>query len=462
MKTRTLQFVFLSALSCLSFTTRAQITITAADVSAQLTVGYVLTNNSDTLAVSANIGSPGATSWNFNGLSTHTTQSLTSVLVSSTPYTADFPGATHALQTSIVISGVSGIAYQYLTLGTHLLNPGNKAGGTLPPPFSFPATLTTTNAPLDTTYALPSTFGSSWHSAYTSTQVFAINGAPVQTTVTPHNISYTVDAYGLLTLPGGGVQDALRIRKVENAGTKTVSYIILAKNGGSVQLTALDTLQPNTGVIQVQAKSVTWSPANPALPVQISSLSAAFNQSGTRVLLRWTTLSEVNNLGFEVQSGTSQSGEFHTIAGGFVPGHGTTLTPQQYSWTDMSASSGACWYRLIQRDLDGSSHPTEAIRATVPTSVRENQVPAEFSLIQNYPNPFNPSTTIRYGLAREVDVTLEVFNTLGQRVAVLVNEKQAAGYHEAQFNASGLASGAYFYTIKAGAYFATRSLVVLK
>ncbi len=460
MKTRTIHFVFLSALACLSFRAWAQITITAADVSAQLTVGTGLTNNSDTLAVSANIGSPGASSWNFSALSTHTTQSLTSVLVSSTPYTADFPGATHALQTSIVVSGISGIAYQYLTLGTHLLNPGLKAGGPFPPLGTV--TLTTTNSPIDTTYALPSTFGSSWNSAFTATQVAALNGIPLQTTVTTHNISYTVDAYGLMTLPGGGTQDALRIRKVESAGTKTVSYIFLAKNGASVQLTALDTLQPNSGVIQLQAKSVTWSPANPALPVEITSLNAAFDQSGTRVLLRWTTLSEVNNLGFEVQSGALQSGDFHTIAGGFVPGHGTTLTPQQYAWTDMSASSGACWYRLIQRDLDGSSHPTEAIRATVPTGVQENQAPADFSLIQNYPNPFNPSTTIRYGLPQSADVTLEVFNTLGERVTVLVRARQAAGYHEAQFNASGLASGAYFYTIKAGPYSATKSLLLLK
>lgn len=459
MKSLTIYSVILSALASLSLPASAQITITAADVSAQLTVGYTLTNNSDTLATSANIGTPGATSWNFSGLSTHTTQTLTSVLVSSTPFAADFPGATHALQTTVVVSGVSGIAYQYLTLGTHLLNPGNKAGGTF---LGFPATVTTTNAPFDTTYALPSTFGSDWNSAYSSTQVLALNGVPLQTTVTNHNISYTVDAYGLLTLPGGTTQDALRIRKVEKSGTKTVGYIFLANNGASVQLTAADTLQPSSGVIQVQAKSVTWSPPNPALPVQISAFDALFDQTATHVFLRWTTASEVNNYGFDVQSGSQRTGEFHSIAGGFVPGHGTTLLPQQYSWEDVSASSGASWYRLVQHDLDGSAHPTEAVQATFPTGVRESEIPPAYSLIQNYPNPFNPSTTIRYGLPRAADVRLEVFNLLGERVAVLVQERQPAGYHEARFTGAGMASGTYFYTLFAGEYHATRALLLLK
>ena len=74
--------------------------------------------------------------------------------------------------------------------------------------------------------------------------------------------------------------------------------------------------------------------------------------------------------------------------------------------------------------------------------------PTEFHLLQNYPNPFNPSTNIRYGLPSRSHVTLSVFNTLGQQVATLVEGEQEAGYHEAQFDDPGLASGVYLYRLK--------------
>jgi hypothetical protein len=89
-------------------------------------------------------------------------------------------------------------------------------------------------------------------------------------------------------------------------------------------------------------------------------------------------------------------------------------------------------------------------------------LPIAVSLEQNYPNPFNPSTTIRYGLPKRSNVTLTVFNTLGQVVATLVNETQNAGHHDVKFEASGLASGVYFYRLQAGEYVATKKLLILK
>lgn len=95
-------------------------------------------------------------------------------------------------------------------------------------------------------------------------------------------------------------------------------------------------------------------------------------------------------------------------------------------------------------------------------SITEEEIPASFVLKQNYPNPFNPSTTIRFGLAETSDVTLEVFNLLGQRVAVLVNENRSAGFHNVTFDASSLSSGMYIYRIQAGSFVETKKLMLVK
>jgi hypothetical protein len=98
-----------------------------------------------------------------------------------------------------------------------------------------------------------------------------------------------------------------------------------------------------------------------------------------------------------------------------------------------------------------------------PTNVLEKrELPGAFSLAQNFPNPFNPSTTIRYELPRQSRVVLSVFTTLGQRVALLVDGVEEAGHHEVHFNASGLASGAYFYRLEAENFVESRALLLLR
>ncbi len=95
-------------------------------------------------------------------------------------------------------------------------------------------------------------------------------------------------------------------------------------------------------------------------------------------------------------------------------------------------------------------------------SQSEKLTPSKFELSQNYPNPFNPSTTIRYGLPNRAHVTLAVYNTLGQQVALLQNGEQEAGYHEVKFDGSGLSSGVYFYRIQTGEFVRTRELLILR
>jgi hypothetical protein len=89
-------------------------------------------------------------------------------------------------------------------------------------------------------------------------------------------------------------------------------------------------------------------------------------------------------------------------------------------------------------------------------------IPTEFSLNQNYPNPFNPTTKISYNVPQESNVTLKVFNSLGEEVITLVNENQQAGKYELNFNSTGLASGMYLYKIQAGSFTQTKKMILMK
>lgn len=94
--------------------------------------------------------------------------------------------------------------------------------------------------------------------------------------------------------------------------------------------------------------------------------------------------------------------------------------------------------------------------------ILEFMPPKTFALEQNFPNPFNPLTTIRYQLPESAKVTLEIYNTLGQRVATLVSKEQEAGYYDIKYNASRLASGLYVYSINAGKHHSVKKMMVLK
>jgi hypothetical protein len=96
--------------------------------------------------------------------------------------------------------------------------------------------------------------------------------------------------------------------------------------------------------------------------------------------------------------------------------------------------------------------------------IGDELVPYVYYLNQNYPNPFNPETVIEYGLPQDSKVRLDVFNTLGQKVATIVNERQVARRYKVQFNArdAGLASGIYIYQLKAGNTIKRHKFVFIK
>jgi hypothetical protein len=92
----------------------------------------------------------------------------------------------------------------------------------------------------------------------------------------------------------------------------------------------------------------------------------------------------------------------------------------------------------------------------------ENTSPVGYFLNQNYPNPFNPSTEISFSLAKSSFVTLEVYNSLGQKIITLVNTKMNPGHHELKFEANNLPSGIYYYKIRAGEFQSVKKMLLLQ
>ncbi len=186
------------------------------------------------------------------------------------------------------------------------------------------------------------------------------------------------------------------------------------------------------------------------VPVELTSFTATSN--GADVELKWTTATETNNQGFQVEK-ISAGGTFEQI--GYVAGFGTTTEPKTYSFIDSKLESGDYTYRIKQIDFDGTFAYSDEVNVAV-------ELPLEYALEQNYPNPFNPSTTIKYSIPEDGFVKLAVYNMLGEEVAAIVSTTQKAGRYEVNFNASQLSSGVYVYRIEASNYVASKKLMLLK
>jgi len=191
-----------------------------------------------------------------------------------------------------------------------------------------------------------------------------------------------------------------------------------------------------------------------ALPIQLASSSAQVIR-GNDVEVAWRTVSERNNYGFEIYRKRGDSGNWINI--GFIPGQGTTLTPQSYSYLDRAVPFGKYSYRIKQIDLDGKSELFPEMEVAVGVSTDK------VILGQNYPNPFNPTTTIDFVVPQSGFATLKVYNMLGQEMATLFEGAADAGeVYTSRFNALNLPSGLYFYTLRATGSVETRRMLLIK
>jgi len=199
-----------------------------------------------------------------------------------------------------------------------------------------------------------------------------------------------------------------------------------------------------------------------------SNTEVALAYFGTRsdngvITLDWTTANEIDNLGYNIYRSKSQDGEYKRINTDMISAKGSPFAGASYSFTDENVTPGATYYyKLEDIDVDGLNafHGPVMAKATAAT-------PAQFALGQNYPNPFNARTMISYSLKSDADVTLKIYNILGQEVKSLVNKHQLAGTYTVTWDGkdskgNDVATGIYFYRIKAGDFSAERKMTYLK
>lgn len=230
-------------------------------------------------------------------------------------------------------------------------------------------------------------------------------------------------------------------RSIDAIGTSITGYGTMFSALWQSSYTPTTGSQGNFGVVKLTYDD--------PIPVELTSYAA--NVSGNNVLLNWTTATETNNQGFDIQR---KSGNSDFISVGFVGGAGTTTETRNYSFAD-EVINGTYTYRLKQLDFNGSFEFSNEIEVDV-------NIPAVYSLEQNYPNPFNPSTTINFSLANKGFVKLAVYNTLGQEAKTLVNEVKESGAHSVTFDASVLTSGAYFYKLETAQFSQTKKMLLTK
>jgi hypothetical protein len=134
-----------------------------------------------------------------------------------------------------------------------------------------------------------------------------------------------------------------------------------------------------------------------------------------------------------------------------------------YTFRDSVSAGGKVAYRVRALGTRAQYLLSSEIQVVlVGTGSDGPAIPTAFELFQNYPNPFNPSTTVRFDLPVESPVVITVYSSIGQRVAVLVDELLSAGRHEVRFDATSLPSGVYFTSMRAGEFVKNRKLMLVR
>lgn len=240
----------------------------------------------------------------------------------------------------------------------------------------------------------------------------------------------------------------------KNSQISELQKITFSENGDVIYFHLSDLSVASENTANVKRFLFSNSPLGEPLPVELSSFNAV--QIGYSVLLKWSTETEINNFGFDIErSIDSKTVTKHWTKIGFVEGYGNSNSPKNYTFSDSPGAGAKYFYRLKQIDSDGQFHYSEVIFIDL------NKL-NEFALNQNYPNPFNPTTNITYNIPVDANVQLKIYDVLGKEVITLINDKQKAGVYTIPFNGKDLSSGVYFCKIAADNFISSIKMILIK
>lgn len=255
--------------------------------------------------------------------------------------------------------------------------------------------------------------------------------------------------YRFINEPENNINDPSKILAIVTADITNFTDIVSPIYQSLTYIvTSIDRLQ-NESAVSI------GNTINLAVPVELSLFHASVETNN--VSLFWKTSSEKNNYGFEVERSQASNLKNQTwVKVGFIKGNGTTLLPQVYFFKDETiVQAGVYLYRLKQIDFDGSYEYSQEIQIEI-------EKPLKYALMQNYPNPFNPSTIIEFTVSQKDFVSLKIYDVAGREAASLVSQILEPGFYKIEFDASKLASGTYFYQLRAGKFSQTRKMQLLE
>lgn len=345
------------------------------------------------------------------------------------------------------------------------------------------------------------TIGASGNITNASTTKFIVtNGTgTLQRTVAAGNVLFPIGngTYNPVTLNNAGTSDVFSV-KVQNTfdnptnGNPKVNKqcTINEQNAGGSDVTI--TFQWNAadedasfvrtnpvyigrwnGSVWIEGSNLTTSGSNPytvtqsgftsfspfgvanqnVLPVELASFISITEKNN--VILKWKTVSELNNSGFDIERKKAENNSWSKVA--FVSGIGNSNSEKEYSITDTKLNTGKYSYRLKQIDYNGN-YTYYDLKNEV-----EVGVPSRFNLSQNYPNPFNPSSKIDVEFAQDVKADLVVYDLTGKEVlSAFKNKSFNAGYYTFSLNGTSLSTGVYFYRLSSDKFTDIKKMVMIK
>lgn len=200
-----------------------------------------------------------------------------------------------------------------------------------------------------------------------------------------------------------------------------------------------------------------------SLPIVLSSFTGEFCDRG--IILKWKTQSEVNVLGFNLYRALLDSTDFRKINKSIILSHRNSTHINEYSYIDMGIPIVSNYYYRIEIvELDGKRKICKNL--SLKRTNKNHGIPNSYKIIGSFPNPFKSSTEIRYQIAKEGFVSVDIFNLLGQNIAVLVHENIKAGYYSIRWNglnkySERVPDGLYVVRLSAKGFFMCKKILLL-